>query len=57
MPELAGAIVGLMTIFLFFVAVILTGEGSGECPYCDHCRDLRRGRLGRRAWENQATPP
>jgi hypothetical protein len=57
MPELAGAIVGLMTIFLFFVAVILTGEGTGECPYCDHCRDLRRARLGRRAWENHPTPP
>jgi hypothetical protein len=45
MPEITGALIGLMTVFLLFVATILAGQDSGECPYCDHCRELRGSRF------------
>lgn len=33
---------GLMGLFLFFVALAVSGLEVGTCPQCDHCRDLRR---------------
>jgi hypothetical protein len=33
---------GLMGLFLFFVALAVSGLDVGTCPQCDHCRDLRR---------------
>jgi hypothetical protein len=33
---------GMMGLFLFFVALAVSGLEVGTCPQCDHCRDLRR---------------
>lgn len=33
---------GMMGLFLFFVALAVSGLEVTTCPQCDHCRDLRR---------------
>lgn len=33
---------GMMGLFLFFVALAVSGLEVGTCSQCDHCRDLRR---------------
>jgi hypothetical protein len=33
---------GMMGLFLFFVALAVSGLEVGSCSQCDHCRDLRR---------------
>jgi hypothetical protein len=33
---------GIMGLFLFFVALAVSGLEVGTCAQCDHCRDLRR---------------
>ena len=33
---------GMMGLFLFFVALAVSGLEVGSCAQCDHCRDLRR---------------
>jgi hypothetical protein len=32
---------GMMGLFLFFVALAVSGLEVGTCPQCEHCRDLR----------------
>jgi len=33
---------GMMGLFLFFVALAVSGLEVGTCSQCEHCRDLRR---------------
>jgi hypothetical protein len=33
---------GMMGLFLFFVALAVSGLEVGTCPQCEHCRELRR---------------
>ena len=33
---------GMMGLFLFFVALAVSGLDVGTCPQCEHCRELRR---------------
>jgi hypothetical protein len=33
---------GMMGLFLFFVALAVSGLDVGSCPQCEHCRELRR---------------
>lgn len=33
---------GLISLFLFFTAVAISGLEVGTCRWCDHCRELRR---------------
>lgn len=39
---------GMMALFLFFVALVLSGLEVGTCPECQHCRDLREREEARR---------
>jgi hypothetical protein len=39
---------GMMGLFLFFVALAVSGLQVGTCPQCDHCRDLRQREEERR---------
>lgn len=33
---------GMMGLFLFFVALAVSGLDVGTCSQCEHCRELRR---------------
>lgn len=51
---------GMMALFLFFMALAVSGLDVGTCPRCDHCRDLRRAeeeerRAQRADWERRYT--
>jgi hypothetical protein len=39
---------GLMALFLFFVALTVSGLDVGTCRQCEHCQDLRRREEQRR---------